>query len=51
METLPHDLSNWRDVFAQTLKQLKPYDWEIFKGKGAFNLDKAIKDVENILKK
>ena len=51
METLPHDPSNWREVFAQTLKQLKSYDWEIFKGKGAFDLEKAIKDVVGILKK
>jgi len=35
----------------QILKQLKSYGWEIFKGKGAFDLDKAIKDVENLLKK
>ena len=33
------------------LKQLKSYGWEIFKGKGAFDLDKAIKDIENLLKK
>lgn len=51
METLTHDPSNWRDAFAKTLKQLKSYDWEIFKGKGAFDLNKAIKDVENLLKK
>lgn len=51
METLPHDPSNWRETFVKTLKQLKSYDWEIFKGKGAFDLDKAIKDVENLLKK
>ena len=51
METLSHDPSNWREVFAQTLKQLKSYNWEIFKGKGAFDLEKAIKDVESMLKK
>lgn len=51
METLAHDPSNWREAFGKTLKQLKSYDWEIFKGKGAFDLDKAIKDVENLLKK
>ena len=51
METLPHDPSNWREAFVKTLKQLKSYGWEIFKGKGAFDLDKAIKDVENLLKK
>ena len=51
METLPHDHSNWREVFAQTLKQLKSYNWEIFKGKGAFDLEKAIKDVVGMLKK
>ena len=51
METLPHDPSNWREAFAKMLKQLKSYGWEIFKGKGAFDLDKAIKDVENLLKK
>ena len=51
METLPHDPSNWREAFANMLKQLKSYGWEIFKGKGAFDLDKAIKDVENLLKK
>ena len=45
------------ELFAPTvnavkmLKQLKSYGWEIFKGKGAFDLDKAIKDVENLLKK
>ena len=32
-------------------KPLKSYGWEIFKGKGAFDLDKAIKDIENLLKK
>lgn len=51
METLPHDTSNRREDFVKTLKQLKSYGWEIFKGKGAFDLDKAIKDVENLLKK
>ena len=51
METLPHDPSNWREAFVKTLKQLKFYGWEIFKGKGAFDLDKAIKDIENLLKK
>lgn len=51
METLPHDPSNWREAFGKTLKQLKSYDWEIFKGKGAFDLDQAIKDIENLLKK
>ena len=40
-----------REVFAQTLKQLKSYDWEIFKNKSAFNLEKAIKNVEGMLKK
>ena len=33
------------------LKQLKSYGWEIFKGKGDFDLDKAIKDVENLEEK
>ena len=51
METLAHDPSNWREAFVKTLKQLKSYGWEIFKGKGAFDLDKAIKDIENLLKK
>lgn len=51
METLTHDPSNWREAFLKMLKQLKSYDWEIFKGKGSFDLDKAIKDVENLLKK
>ena len=51
METLLHDPSNWREAFVKMLKQLKSYGWEIFKGKGAFDLDKAIKDVENLLKK
>lgn len=36
---------------SKMLKQLKSYDWEIFKGKGAFDLDQAIKDIENLLKK
>ena len=36
---------------VKMLKQLKSYGWEIFKGKGAFDLDKAINDVENLLKK
>lgn len=36
---------------SKMLKQLKSYGWEIFKGKGALDLDKAIKDVENLLKK
>ena len=36
---------------VKMLKQLKSYGWEIFKGKGAFDLDKAIKDIENLLKK
>lgn len=36
---------------SKMLKQLKSYGWEIFKGKGVFDLDKAIKDVENLLKK
>lgn len=39
------------EAFVMTLKQLKSYGWEIFKGKGAFELDKAIKDIENLLKK
>ncbi len=51
METLPYDPSNWREAFVKTLKQFKSYGWEIFKGKGAFDLDKAIKDIENLLKK
>lgn len=51
METLAHDPSNWREAFGKTLKQLKSYGWEIFKGKGAFDLDQAIKDIENLLKK
>lgn len=51
METLPYDPSNWREAFVKTLKQLKSYGWEIFKGKGVFDLDKAIKDIENLLKK
>ena len=46
-----HDPSKWREAFVKTLKQLKSYGWEIFKGKGAFDLDKAIKDIENLLKK
>lgn len=50
METLPHNPFNWREAFVKTLK-LKSYGWEIFKGKGAFDLDKAIKDIENLLKK
>ena len=49
--THPHDPSNCREAFVKTLKQLKSYGWEIFKGKGAFDLDKAIKDIENLLKK
>lgn len=36
---------------SKMLKQLKSYGWKIFKGKGAFDLDKAIKDIENLLKK
>lgn len=36
---------------SKMLKQLKSYGWEIFKGKWAFDLDKAIKDIENLLKK
>ena len=36
---------------SKMLKQLKSYGWEIFKDKGAFDLDKAINDVENLLKK
>ena len=51
METLLHDPSNWREAFVKMLKQLKSYGWEIFKGKWAFDLDKAIKDIENLLKK
>ena len=51
MGTLPHDPSNWHKAFVKMLKQLKSYGWEIFKGKVAFDLDKAIKDVENLLKK
>ena len=39
------------EAFVKMLKQLKSYGWEIFKGKGAFDLDKAIKDIENLLKK
>ena len=39
------------EAFVKMLKQLKSYGWEIFKGKGTFDLDKAIKDVENLLKK
>ena len=39
------------EAFVKMLKQLKSYGWEIFKGKGAFDLDKAINDVENLLKK
>lgn len=39
------------EAIVMTLKQLKSYGWEIFKGKGAFDLDKAINDVENLLKK
>lgn len=46
-----HAPSNWREAFVKMLKQLKSYGWEIFKGKVAFDLDKAIKDVENLLKK
>ena len=38
-------------AFVKMLKQLKSYGWEIVKGKGAFDLDKAIKDIENLLKK
>ena len=38
-------------AFVKMLKQLKSYGWEIFKGKGAFDLDKAIKDVENLEEK
>lgn len=51
METLLHDPSNWREAFVKMLKQLKSYGWEIFKGKWAFDLDEAIKDIENLLKK
>lgn len=51
MATLSHDPSNWREAFVKTLKQLKSYGWEIFKREGAFDLDKAIKDVVNLLKK
>ena len=51
METLLHDPSNWREAFVKMQKQLKSYGWEIFKGKWAFDLDKAIKDIENLLKK
>ena len=40
METLPHDPSNWREAFVKTLKQLKSYGWEIFKGKGLLTLIK-----------
>lgn len=52
------DLSLIRDrvqkelgLWVKPLKQLKSYVWKIFKGKGAFDLDKAIKDIENLLKK
>ena len=38
-------------AFVKMLKQLKSYGWEIFKGKGALDLDKAIKDVENLEEK
>ena len=51
METLPHDPSNWRVVFAKTLKQMKSYGWEIFKSKGTFDIDKALQNVEDMLKK
>lgn len=38
-------------AFVKMLKQLKSYGWEFFKGKVAFDLDKAIKDVENLEEK
>lgn len=38
-------------LWVKPLKLLKSYVWKIFKGKGAFDLDKAIKDIENLLKK
>lgn len=45
------DLNYGLRVLEGWMKQLKSYDWEIFKGKVAFDLDKTIKDVENLLKK
>ena len=45
------DLNNGLRGLEGWMKQLKSYDWEIFKGKVAFDLDKTIKDVENLLKK
>ena len=38
-------------LWVKPLKLLKSYVWKIFKCKGAFDLDKAIKDIENLLKK
>ena len=45
------DLNYGLRVLEGWMKQLKSYGWEIFKGKGAFDLDKAILDVEILLKK
>ncbi len=51
MKTLSHDLSNWREVQLLTFKQMKSYGWKIFEKHGAFDLDKAIKEVEEMLHK
>lgn len=51
MKTLSVDPSNWRECQLQTFKQMKSYGWEIFKMKGAIDLDKAIWEVEKMLNK
>lgn len=51
MKTLPVDPSNWRECQLQTFKQMKSYGWKVFKMKGAIDLEKAIQEVEKMLKK
>lgn len=51
MKTLPVDPSNWRECMLQSLKQMKSYGWAVFKMKGSIDLDKAIHEVEKMLKK
>ena len=48
LSTLAHDPANWREVQMDDFRTLKKYNMKMFQPHGAFDLDKAMAEVERL---
>lgn len=48
MATLPHDPANWREVQLNDFRKLKEKNMKMFQKNGAFDLEKAMAEVESL---